>query len=37
MDINKVEIAKQLIDKIDNDRYDIKVNEIITDNQKKVL
>ena len=26
-----------LIDKIDNDRYDIKVNEIITDNQKKVL
>ncbi len=24
-----------LIDKIDNDRYDIKVNEIITDNQKK--
>ena len=26
-----------LIDKIDNDKYDIKVNEIITDNRKKVL
>lgn len=26
-----------LIDKIDNDKYDIKVDEIITDNQKKAL
>lgn len=26
-----------LIDKIDNDKYDIKVDEIITDNVKKVL
>ena len=29
--------VKEKVDKIDNDRYDIKVNEIITDNQKKVL